>query len=111
MGASANNGCIAVDKFFFLSLHNISDAYPIVFKGNGSHRPHSQGYRDFASKWGNLKTLYEIADEKIEKVGEVYQMYLSDYLQFLSYLIDKGEAERLEDEFQDQLRAAKRKNR
>ena len=111
MGRSTSDRCIAIDRFFFTALHNIADAYPIVFQGNGSHRPHSQGYRDFASKWGNIKTLYEICDEKIEKVGEIYQFYLSDYLQFLSYLIDKGEAERQEDEFQETLRKAKSKGR
>lgn len=89
-------------------LHNIHDTYPIVFQGKGSNRPHSQGYRDFAQKWGAIKTLYEVCDEKIEKVGEVYQLYLSDYLQFLSYLIDKGEAEREEDTFRENLRKAKR---
>jgi hypothetical protein len=55
--------------------------------------------------------LYEIADEKIEKVGEIYQFYLSDYLQFLSYLIDKQEAERQEDEFQELRRKATRGKR
>ena len=74
-------------------------------------KPHSQAYRDFCAKWSNIKTLYEICDEKIDKVGEVYQYYLNDYLQFLSYLIDKGEADRAEDAFQDQLRRAKNKGR
>ena len=96
------------NRFFFRIIHNIHDTYPTVFQGKGSHRPHSQGYRDFCEKWGAFKTLYEIADEKIEKVGEIYQLYLSDYLQYLSYLIDKGEAEREEDKYQEQLRAAKK---
>lgn len=97
---------LRVISFFFAMLHDISDSYPTVFKNKGSNRPHSQGYRDFAQKWGNLKTLYEICDEKIEKVREVYQEYLNDYLTFLSYLIDKGEAERQEDEFQELRRKA-----
>ena len=108
MGEAASGQHIANHRFFYGMLHSIADAYPIVFKGRGSTRPHSQGYRDFAEKWGNIKTLYEIADEKIEKVGEIYQFYLSDYLQFLSYLIDKGEADRKEDEFQETLRKAKK---
>ena len=34
------------------------------------------------------RSLHEVEkNEKIEKVGEIYQFYLSDYLQFLSYLI------------------------
>ena len=36
---------------------------------------------------------------------------MNDYLQFLSYLIDKGEADRLEDEFQENLRKAKKGRR
>lgn len=36
----------------------------------------------------------------------MYQYYLADYLQFLSYLIDKGEADRQEDEFQELRRKA-----
>ena len=107
MGEAASGQHIATYRFFYGMLHSIADAYPIVFKGRGSTRPHSQGYRDFAEKWSNIKTLYEVCDEKIDKVGEVYQLYLADYLQFLSYLIDKGEAEKKEDEFQEQLRKAK----
>ena len=97
---------IADYRFFFKVISNIHESYPIVFKGKGASRPHSQGYRDFAEKWGAIKTLYEVCDEKIEKVGEVYQYYLADYLQFLSYLIDKGEADRAEDEFQELRRKA-----
>ena len=52
-----------------------------------------------------------MCDEKIEKIGEISGLYLSDYLQFLSYLIDKGEAERQEDEFQENLRKAKKGRR
>lgn len=87
-------------------LHNIHDAYPIVFQSKGSNRPHSPEYRNFCEKWGAFKTLYEVANEKIEKVGEIYQLYLSDYLQYLSYLIDKGEAERVEDAWQEARRKA-----
>ena len=111
MGECSSYWRIASDRFFFTALRNVADAFPIVFKGKGSTRPHSKGYRDFAEKWGNIKTLYEICDEKIEKVGTVYQYYLNDYLQFLSYLIDKGEADRLEDEFQENLRKAKKGRR
>ena len=38
-------------------------------------------------------------------------MYLADYLQFLSYLIDKAEAERAEEEFQELRRKAQRRGR
>lgn len=49
-----------------------------------------------------------MCDEKIEKIGEIYQLYLSDYLQYLSFMIEKSEIEREEDKFQENLRKAKR---
>ena len=105
------NKDIAIDKFFFELLHNVSDAYPIVFSGGGRNKPHSTEYREFSQKWGNLKALYEIADSKIEKVAEIYQMYLNDYFQFLSYLIEKSEMEEKEDAYQEVIRKAKSKHK
>lgn len=53
--------------------------------------------------------MYEVADEKIEKVGEVLGQYLNDYMQFLSYMIEKNDMQRAEDEFQETLRKAKKR--
>lgn len=111
MGEGTSGGGIANHKFFYTMLHNIADSYPIVFSSNGSHRPYAQRYREFSGKWGAIKTLYEICDEKIEKIGEIYQFYLNDYLQYLSFRLEKAQVDEEEDKFQDQLRAAKRKNR
>ena len=111
MGETANNEDNTNYWFFFKLLRNITDAYPIVFKSKGSNKPHSQQYRDFCSKWGNIKTMYEVCNEKADKIGEIYQMYLNDYLQYLSYLIDKAEVDRAEDEFQETIRRAKSKGR
>ena len=108
MGEGSSDESDGNHKFFFDLLRIISDSYPTVFGGGGGNKPHSQQYRDFCQKWSNLKTMYEISDEKIEKVREVYQLYLNDYLTFLSYLIDKQEAERAEDEFQNNLRKLKK---
>ena len=55
--------------------------------------------------------MAEIADDKIEKIGKINQIYLTDYFTFLSYMIEKGEAERAEDEFNETLRRAKSKSR
>lgn len=52
-----------------------------------------------------------MSDEKIGKVGEVLGQYLNDYMQFLSYLIDKNDMQYYEDEFQENLRKAKQKHR
>lgn len=95
-------------QFFFKLMGDIREEYPIVFDGGGSNKPHSQRYREFAQRWSFIKTLYEICDEKIEKIGEVYQTYLSDFLQYMTYLIDKQQADDEEDKFQEQLRKAKR---
>ena len=108
MGEGSSDESDGNHKFFFDLLHIISDSYPTVFGGGGGNKPHSQAYRDFCAKWGNLKTLYEISDEKAGQIATVYQLYLNDYLTFLSYLIDKQEAEREEDKFQDQLRKLKK---
>jgi hypothetical protein len=91
-------------------MADIRSAYPIVFSSHGGSRPHSKAYRDFSQKWGAIKTLYEIADEKIEKVEKIYQLYLADYLQYLSYMIEKADVDREEEAFQDQLRKAKSKH-
>jgi hypothetical protein len=48
--------------------------------------------------------LYELSDEKIEKVEKTAQQYLTTVLQFLSYTIEKGWADEDEEKFQDQLR-------
>lgn len=45
-----------------------------------------------------------MADTKITKVAEIYQIYLTDFLQFYSYLIQKGDVEEKEDAYQDNLR-------
>lgn len=55
--------------------------------------------------------MYEISDEKAGQIATVYQLYLNDYLTFLSYLIEKQEAERAEDEFQENLRKMKKGRR
>lgn len=54
------------------------------------------------------KTLYEICGERIEKIGETTQMYLTTYLQYLCYLVDKDEAEEEEHKFQEQQRKLKK---
>ena len=42
-----------------------------------------------------------------EKIAEINQTYLTDFLTLLTYLIQKGEAEDEEDRYQEQLRKAK----
>lgn len=108
MGKYSSDQDNANYKFFFRTLASIAEEYPVVFNGRGSNKPHSQRYREFSQRWGFIKTLYEICDEKIEKVGEVYQIYLSDFLQYMTYLIDKQRAEDDEYKYQETMRRAKR---
>ena len=65
-------------------------------------------FRKFSEGWSWLKIMYELADSKIEKIGEIYQKNLLDVFQFLTYLCDKAEADEAEDKFQEQMRKAKR---
>lgn len=89
-------------------LHNIRDDYPIVFESRGSNKPRARAYTQFKEKWGFIDVLYQIADEKIEKVGEIYQIYLADFLQYLSWSIEKIEAEREQDKYEEQIRKSQR---
>ena len=54
------------------------------------------------------KTLYEAAGEDPLKATEIKQMYLTDYLMWFSFMIEKGEADDEEERYQEQLRKAKR---
>lgn len=87
------------------------DEFPVVFSGGGSREPHSAEYRQFAEDWGFQKTLFELADEKIEKVAQIKQEYLTDILFYLTYLIKKAEMEKKEDKFQETRRKAMKGHR
>ena len=106
MGECSSDQGNANYKFFFELMHDIHDTYPIVFQGKGSHRPRAREYTEFKEKWGFIDTFYQICDSKVEKIGEVYQLYLSDFLQYLSWLIDKAEAEEAQDKFDEERRKA-----
>ena len=45
-----------------------------------------------------------MADEKIEKIPQVYQTYLNDAFTYLTYMIKKGEMEDEEDKYQENRR-------
>jgi hypothetical protein len=49
-----------------------------------------------------------MANEEITKVAQINQIYLTDFLEFLTYLIQKGEADEEEDKFQERRRKAQR---
>ena len=93
---------------FFQLIQSTHDTFPVVFGSGGRTKPHSAEYRQFGESWGFQKTLFELADEKIEKVAQVKQEYLTDTLTFLTYLIAKQEMEESEDQFQELRRKAKR---
>ena len=53
--------------------------------------------------------VYDAASEKVSEIFVIRQMYLTDFLTYMSYRIQKAEAEEAEWDFQEQLRKAKGK--
>lgn len=51
-----------------------------------------------------------MADEKIEKIAQVAQIYLTTFLNYLAYSIDKGEAEHAQYKFDEQRRKMESKH-
>lgn len=49
-----------------------------------------------------------MADEKIEKVAEIYQEYLVDALQFISYITERSNVDKEEDKFQEMIKPRRR---
>lgn len=92
-------------------MGNVRETFSYVFSSGGSHKPHSKAIKDLQESWGFQKVVFDLADSKIEKVAEINQQYLTDFLTFLTFLIQKGEADEEEDKFQETLRKAKSKGR
>lgn len=92
-------------------MHNISSTYTVVFKSGRSTKPRTAEYTEFKEKWGFIDTLYQAADAQGKKVEEIYQDYLSDFLQYLSWCIEKNKAEEAQEKYDEQLRQAKRGRR
>ena len=89
-------------------LHATAENYPIVFSNQRHVQPHSPEYINFQKKWGIIGTLYQMADEKVEKVGEINQLYLTDFMQFLTYMIEKQEVDRIEEKWNENRRRLER---
>ena len=49
-----------------------------------------------------------MAGEKIEKVEEIYQEYLVDALQLISYMTERSNVDKEEDKFQEMIRPRRR---
>lgn len=49
-----------------------------------------------------------MAGEKIEKIAEIYQEYLVDALQLISYMTERSNVDKEEDKFQDMIRPRRR---
>ena len=49
-----------------------------------------------------------MAGEKIEKVAEIYQEYLVDALQLISYMTERPNVDKEEDKFQEMIRPRRR---
>ena len=49
-----------------------------------------------------------MAGEKIEKIAEIYQEYLVDALQLISYMTERSNVDKEEDKFQEMIRPRRR---
>lgn len=49
-----------------------------------------------------------MAGEKIEKVAEIYQEYLVDAFQLISYMTERSNVDKEEDKFQEMIRPRRR---
>ena len=49
-----------------------------------------------------------MADEKITKVGEIYQEYLVDALQLISYMTERAKVDKEDVKFQEMIRPRRR---
>lgn len=54
------------------------------------------------------KVLFEAAGENPLEAVKIKQMYLTDFMVWLSYMIEKGEAEEEDEKFLENLRKAKK---
>ena len=108
MGRTTSGECVEISEFFFAVIHTVRDTFQAVYDGRGSVRPHSAEYRNFSEAWGMEKVIFEMADNSLTKVARVKQEYLTDFLTFLTYLIQKGEMEEAEDKWQEARRKAMR---
>ena len=93
-------------KFFFAIIYKLRDTYEIIFTSRRPSRPKCKAYRDFKEKWGFIGTIYDVAEKKIEEIEKINQMYLSDFFQLLTYMIDESVANEEQDKFDEQRRKA-----
>ena len=86
----------------------ISESFPDVFSGKGGNKPHCQRIRELGQNWGLEKMVFDAAGEKVSEIFVIRQMYLTDFLTYMTYRIQKADAEEAEYEYQEQLRKARK---
>lgn len=97
-------------NFFFKVKAELYSLFPKVFgEQQGSNRIISPVYKKFSEGWGWQHILYSLCENKIEKIGEVAQMYLTTVLMFMSYQSDRAVAERAQNELDETIRKQKKK--
>ena len=52
--------------------------------------------------------VFDAAGEKVSEIFVIRQMYLTDFLTYMTYRIQKADAEEAEYEYQEQLRKARK---
>ena len=82
--------------------------FPKLFNGQGSTKPRSPEFRRFCQAYSWQRIAYVLADEKVQEVEKINQMYLTDIFFYMTYLGDKTIADEADEKFQEGLRKAKR---
>lgn len=83
----------------------IKDMFPRIFDGSRARaKPISDVYRKFSERYGFQKTIFDLADNKIEKVKEINQEYLTTIMYYLTYLKDKDIADVAQSELDETIR-------
>ena len=88
-------------------MASVQKEFPALYTNRGTTKQHSKEYREFNKRWGYQKTLFDLAGESLAQVSAIQQQYLTTTLFWLTYLIDKGEVDEKEEQFQDNLRKIK----
>ena len=81
-----------------------ADEYPSVYSNAASRKIHSAEYREFRTSWALQAALFEMADEKPSEIERLRQGYLSDFMQMLTFKIQRAHADEVEDQFQENRR-------
>ncbi|NDW10053.1 hypothetical protein [Dysgonomonas sp. 520] len=91
-------------NFFFALKRKIQSDYEPLFNGGGTSKPTSPTYRDFSKKWGWYKVVAQLANHDIQQMDNIFTLGVIEVFNFLSFQVDKQNAEEANKKFLEQLR-------